>query len=409
MECSARSDLVEIVNSALALLSNVPLLKRKSVIGTAVVAAALIVFLFLPIVSYSVSFANPDSTGGQSPPTSISGYATPSYYLLGFGAGPYPQMVISSQGGSTYLIHFQGSSISYVESMGGLPSNATLNPQGTVKVDNVSIAEWAFGFLNFSARITNIGSKTLRNVGLSFNYPSFGANGTLGTVRSYTAPGTDCAAALAPGASCFGSTLLNETTVLLTDQFYPMSLEVICNVTAPGPSTPFLYVDTLQLRYPGVTPNTQWVSSFIQEVNAQRNGTALIENRTLDEFAAFRFDSIRAQYQISDYNFTSDYYRFFGHSGPEMEEEILYPSNRNPATYPTYLKQNAPGHYAGLMDPAYSQFGYFFGTGPSVDIGPGCSATEIPGPNINITQFVISHGCNYVIADEIWFILILAA
>ena len=59
------------------------------------------------------------------------------------------------------------------------------------------------------------------------------------------------------------------------------------------------------------------------------------------------------------------------------------------------------------MDPAFTEYGYFFGTGPSVEVGPGCSATEVPGPNINITQYVISRGCSYVIADEIWFILIL--
>jgi hypothetical protein len=389
----------------------VPLLRRKSVIGTSVVAVALIVFLLLPIVPYTVSFTNPNLSNGQGQltPISINGYATPSYYLLGVGSGPYPSTMISSQGGFTYLLHFQGSHISYVEPIVGLPSNATLDPQGMVKVDNVSISQWAFGFLNFSARVTNIGSRTLWNVGLAFNYPSFGGNGTVGMYRSYSAPTTACATVLAPGASCSGSTFLNETTVLLTDQFYPMSLEVSCAKTTPGPSTPFLFVDTLALRYPGVGLNTHWVASFIQEVNAQRNGTALTENRTLDEFAAFRFDSIRAQYQISDYNFTYDYYRFFGQKGPVMEEEILYPAGKDPNTYPAYLKQNAPGHYAGLVDPAYSHFGYFFGTGPSVDIGPGCSATEIPGPNINITQFVISHGCDYVIADEIWFILILAA
>ena len=380
-------------------------------IGASIAAIALIVFILLPIVPYSVSFANPSlySSEGQVPPTTIKGYATPSYYFLGFGTGPYPATMIAAQGNSTYLLHFQGSSISYVEPIVGLPANATLDPQDEVKVDNVSISQWAFGFLNFSARLTNIGTKTLWNVGFAFNYPSFGGNGTIGTTRSYSAPGTGCATSLAPGQSCFGSTLLNETTVLLTDQFYPMSLEVTCDMTTPGPSAPFLYIDTLSLRYPGVGLNTAWVASFIQEVNARRNATALTENKTLDEFAAFRFDSIRAQYQISDFNFTYDYHRFFGQTGPVMEEEILYPSGKDPMTYPAYLKQNAPGHYDGLVDPAYSQFGYFFGTGPSVDIGPGCSATEIPGPNINITQFVISHGCDYVVADEVWFILILAA
>ncbi len=204
------------------------------------------------------------------------------------------------------------------------------------------------------------------------------------------------------------SILLNQSSRLLANQYYTLTVEVEGRYSSSS-SGGFLSLRSFSVAYPGVGLNTDWVKAFFQTINQQRNGTSLTENRTLDEFAAFRYNTIRAQYQISDYNFTQDYDEFFGAHGPQILEEILYPNNRNPTTYPGYLKTNAPGHYSGLVDPAYTQYGYFFGSGPSVDIGPGCPATEIPGPNINITQYVISHGCTYVIADEIWFIVILGA
>jgi len=408
-------------------------LRRRAVILPSAVGVALVVFLILPVVPYSVSFSDPsnynpkellacgspsNSTSYRScansalyPPSTVQGSASLSYYTLGLGYGPFPEALLATQGNSTFLLHFQGTRLAYLESFfrSGFSASTILNPSGVLRVDNVSISQSAFGMLNFSARLTNTGSKSLWEVLAGFNYPTYGSNESLGGYRFYHPPFASCATILSPGAECTATMLLNESSSLLTDQYYPLTLEVWSQKTTPGPSTPFLFVQTASVRYPGVGLNSHWVQAFIQVMNQRRNGTALTEDKTLDAFAAFRYDSIRAQYQISDYNFTVDYHRYFGASEPTIFEEILYPAGRDPATYPNYLHQTAIGHYTAIVDTVYTKYGYFFGTGPAVEVGPGCSATEVPGPNINITQFAVSHGCSYVIADEIWFILILGA
>jgi hypothetical protein len=412
---------------------HVPPLRSTTVIVPSAVALALVIFLFLPLVPYAVSFSapnnynakelqacgNPSNSSSYSscaaaaayPPSTVHGSASLSYYTLGLGNGPFPEDMLATQGNRTFLLHFVGTTLVYLESFfrDGYAFGTTLNPSGAVKVDNVSISQWAFGMVNFSARLTNTGTKSLLDVLVGFQYPTYGSNGSIGGYRFYQPPFTNCATILSPGAGCTASKLLNESSSLLTDQYYPLTLEVWSQNTTPGPSAPFLFLQTASVRYPGVGLNSHWVQAFIQEMNHLRNGTALTEDKALDAFAAFRYDTIRAQYQISDYNFSVDYNRYFGASAPTVFEEILYPAGRDPVTYPNYLHQTAIGHYSAIVNPFYTKYGYFFGTGPAVEVGPGCSATEVPGPNINITQYAISHGCSYVIADEIWFILILGA
>ena len=374
--------------------------------ASAVVFAGLVLLAGVPLVPYSVAFSMYDSPA--YPPAKVTGYSTGLYALAGLGQGPYPEAMLVTQGNSTALVHFSGPQISYWE--GVFPAGTVFDPENFVKITSGSIRQSAFGLLNFSATVTNVGALPILNLSVIFHYPSYGRNQTVGgLIRSFPdeAP---CSASLAPSKSCVASTSLPQSFKLLTDESYPMVVEAFSGGElhhAAGFAAPFIYLVTLHLRYPGAGLSPQWVQSFIQAVNLQRNATALRENRTLDQFAAFRYNSLRAQYQISDFNFTADYQRFFGSNGPGVFEEILYPAGKDPSTFPNYLHTNAPGHWAGLMSPQYGMFGYFFGTGPSVVIGPDCSAKEIPGPDINITQFVIAHGCDYVIADQIWFIIIL--
>jgi hypothetical protein len=345
----------------------------------------------------------------SSPSANVTGYSTILYALTRLGPGPFADVMLVGQRNESALVHFAGPHITYWE--GPFPAGTIFNPNNLVKVTNVSIRQSAFGLVNFSATVTNVGTLPIENLSVSFHYPSYGRNQTIGGFVRYLPDQSPCSASLDPSKSCVATTSLPQSSKLLTDEFYPMTVEA----WSPGGKSlsvarfagPFISVLTLQIRYPGAGLSPQWVQSFIQAVNQKRNGTALTEDRTLDQFAAFRYDSIRAEYQISDFNFTADYHRFYGSSGPSLFEEILYPAGRDPATFPDYLHTNAPGHWAGLMATGYTKYGYFFGTGPSVVIGPDCSAKEIPGPNINITQFVISHGCDYVIADQIWFIIIL--
>jgi hypothetical protein len=399
-----------------------------------VAAAVLVLSLILPVIPYSVTFGAPynynSHIAGQCeaifkgngnfselqtclkeavlPPAKVTGYASAMYRLFGLTTGPFPSVMLAKQGNVTFLLHFQGGSISYIDDV---PMNQlsppVLNPSGVIRVDNVSIGQWAFGRLNFSARVTNIGSNRLWNIGVSFNYPTYGTNGSFGSVRTYMPEGATCAGYLDPGASCTGTLTLNQSSRLLTDQYYPMILEVSGTYSLSNPANGFICVNTYSVPYPGVGLNSHWVQAFIQTIVQRRNGSSLTENNTLDKFAAFRYNTLRARYQISDYNFTTDYNRYFGTSKPAILEEILYPAGKDPILYPSYLKSTAITHYTDLLDTAYTKYGYFFGTGPAVEVGPGCSATEVPGPNIDLIQWATSHGCSYVIADEVWFILIL--
>jgi len=427
--------MVETVNSQGPLVSKVAPPKLRTLVAVAAVVAALVLLLFLPVVSYTASFADPqnvnprlfnpcaiavlNSTGRDEqpdfqncydisalPPSSVKGYASTSYFLTGWPAGPFPSLMLAKQGNSTYLLHFDGPRLSYIERALVGP-NATLNPSGVLRIDNVTFSQWAFGMLNFSAHVTNIGPKTLWGLIVSFGYPAYGRNTSLAPVRVYSEQPVTSFTAILPGESLTASVLVNESAALLTDQSYPMTIEVSGFFTMGSIGSTFLYVDTVPVTYPGVGLNSHWVATFIQTLDQLRNGSLLAENKTLDEFAAFRFDTARSQYQISDYNFTYDYIRFFGSAKPAVLEEILYPLGKDPTTYPGYLKSTALEHYTDLLNSAYSKYGYFFGTGPAVEVGPGCTATEVPGPNINLEQWATSHGCTYVIADEVWFILIL--
>jgi len=379
---------------------------RRTVAAAVIVIIAVVLFAAAPLVPYSTTFTM--YSASTPPPTVVGGRSTVLYALTGLGEGPYLSAELVEQGNASALVHFEGYHVSYYE--GPFSPESVLDPSDVVKVTNASIVQWAFGLLNFSVTLTNAGSLPIWNASVIIHYPSYGKNQTVGGHIMWGAPEVGCSVALDPGKSCSAVVSLPQSTSLLTDEEYLMTVEPFSPGAPPGKpgfEPPFVSVYNLQIRYPGAGLSPEWVKTFIQTVDEKRNATALTENRTLDSFAAFRYDSIRAEYQISDYNFTADYNRFFGSASPLIFEEILYPAGKDPSTYVDYLHVHAPGHWSGLMNPLYTQYGYFFGTGPSVEIGPGCSATEIPGPNINITQYVISHGCSYVIADEIWFILIL--
>ncbi|HYC26711.1 MAG TPA: hypothetical protein VEB67_01665, partial [Nitrososphaerales archaeon] len=139
-----------------------------------------------------------------------------------------------------------------------------------------------------------------------------------------------------------------------------------------------------------------------------RTGPALVENSSLDAFAAMRFQTAVSQFTISDYGFDRQAAAFFGDTVSSYNEEILYPSSFTPYQFAAYLGQSAPGHWNELTNPSYRQFGYFLGTGPAVVVND-CSVTEITSMNINITQFAIQHGCDYKVQNVIYLIIVLSS
>ncbi len=379
---------------------------RKAGVGAAVGVALVVIVAFVPLVSYSAPFV--PGNASTSAPSSLNGRSSLLYWFAGVGSGPFPSVAAVDEGNYTAVVHFAGDRIAYWE--GPFPSGTTVNPQGVVTIANVSMAQWAFGLVNFSARVTNVGVEPIRNLTVIFHYPTYGKNETVGGLTKSIGPSVVCSPSLGPSDSCTAIISLPQTQHLLVGESYPLLVEAWSpggQTGAAGYAQPFVLAESFHLKYQGGALSPQWVNDFIAAVNEKRNATALTESRTLDEFAAFRYDSIRAEYQISDYNFPQDYARFFGAANTTVFEEILYPQDQSASSFADYLSVNTPGHWLGLMNPSFTQFGYFFGIGPSIVIGPGCTAKEIPGPNINITQYVISHGCDYVIADQVWFILML--
>lgn len=144
--------------------------------------------------------------------------------------------------------------------------------------------------------------------------------------------------------------------------------------------------------------NSQWVNSFISVVNAQRQQSGshpLVERQALDNTAKTRFDTMVTHYQISHY----------GATGMNIGEVVFYPDGYTPQDYATNLQSTAPLHWQLLLDPTLSIYGYYIGTGPTIDIIGDCSVTEIPGPNIDERQFFQQHGCQTGTEDATWLVI----
>ena len=151
----------------------------------------------------------------------------------------------------------------------------------------------------------------------------------------------------------------------------------------------------------------QWVSDFFSIVNSQRS-TPLTESSTLDQFAAIRFNTLASHYEVTHYGFSDDFYSFFVGQGITVSEEYFYP-NSNPSFYAGMIQDTAPIHWQGLLDPTYSYFGYYIGTGPVVKIAEPCSAPlEIVG-EVNETQMLILDGCNFSMLSSPYFVIELSS
>jgi hypothetical protein len=144
--------------------------------------------------------------------------------------------------------------------------------------------------------------------------------------------------------------------------------------------------------------NANWVHEFFGNVSATREAQgypAYAESQDLDSFAQQRFKTMTAgnNWQISHYGATG-----------ETAEEVLFPDGFLPSDYWKNLNSTAPLHYELLISGG-SSYGYYLGQAPSYQVDSGCSTTEIPGPNINVSQFFEQHGCSFTISDSTWFVI----
>ena len=156
--------------------------------------------------------------------------------------------------------------------------------------------------------------------------------------------------------------------------------------------------------------NSTWVFQFFSIVNQYRQSTGappLQYCPWLDNFANIRFETMVQNPAISHYGFDQDYNEYLSQYQDFLSvgEEVLYPNGYTPKDYVQYMQSNAPIHWEGLLNSNYMYYGYYIGYGPTYAIIGSCSVTEIPGPNINVPQYLQSHGCSVDIENDTWLVI----
>ena len=152
-----------------------------------------------------------------------------------------------------------------------------------------------------------------------------------------------------------------------------------------------------------LTVNAQWVASFMAAVNSHRSAN-LTENSALDQFAANRFNTLTANYQITHYNFQQDVNTFFSGVTISVAEEYFIP-NLAPAAYAQYIQGSFAGHWDGLVDPTYVHYGFYVGSGPVITRIGSCGAPLENLGTINETAEMIQYNCRYTVQNLTYFVL----
>ena len=149
--------------------------------------------------------------------------------------------------------------------------------------------------------------------------------------------------------------------------------------------------------------DAQWVASFISAVNSHRS-TDLTESSTLDDFAALRFNTLSANYEVTHYGFDQDANSFFSEATIQVAEEYFYP-NLGPSAYAQLIQTSFSAHWEGLVDPTYTHFGYYVGRGPAnMRTGPCSAPLETLGV-INETQQLIQYNCRFSVLTETYVVI----
>ena len=338
------------------------------------------------------------------PPENVTERAPLSYALFGIGTHPFNSSYRITADDSSAIFYVTGTKVLSVQSF-PFPS-FDLNPQGVVAIRNTSVTLGGLGLVNFSATITNIGAQPLSPVYASFEVPGdLGNNQTRGGVvwDNYFV-GSRCALVLAPGSSCsFSYQPFSDS--LSGGQPFSYRVGVTTSTNASRFSTdPMVYQRFFQGVWPGTGISSGWVNALIQEVDSNRTGPNLVEDQSLDAFAATRFETQVANYNVSNYGFQGDFAKSFPGSTQQIGEVTLWPGSDLPSEYAGFLQQSAPGHWSVLTDSMYTHFGYYVGYGPTIVADQPCSVTEFPA-NVNMTALLTSHGCQFQIEQAVWLVI----
>ncbi len=357
----------------------------------------MLVFFLAPIVPY----VEPVSFPGSSGSTEVWGAATPSYALLGYGPAPFPQSQLVTLGNHSAIAYFSGSRLAAMEHAG--PAGVQFNPGGVVWVQDAEVTSFDFGFLNITIRIQNLGLRPIDGAAVYLSMLGYSANSTAGGVVLIQPKFVgDCGGQILPGGDCtVTQTAQNLLPANKSINFYP---EVRGSVNG----APFIYRQGFAESYPTGGVGPVWVKAFMDRVDNAR-GSPLTHNSTLDQFAALRFNTSSATYQISDFGFENDTTRFFGPEAAKgVTEELLFPGVYSPYTFPGFLAAYAVGHWQTLLDEQYTQFGFYIGHGPYYQVAIPCSIYELPGAGINISQFFSNLGCTTTVLPSTWLVIVLA-
>ncbi|MFP3313207.1 MAG: CAP domain-containing protein [Thermocladium sp.] len=164
------------------------------------------------------------------------------------------------------------------------------------------------------------------------------------------------------------------------------------------------------VTYTQSTIDPTWVSQFISIVNQYRQSSGappLQYCQWLSNFAYVRFETMIQNPAISHYGFDQDFNKYLSqYQGFLMVgEEGLYPSGYTPSEYVQNMQSEAPLHWEGLMNGNFTYYGYYIGYGPDYVIVGSCPVTEIPGPNIDIPQYLQSYGCSVELENTTWLVI----
>jgi uncharacterized protein YkwD len=152
---------------------------------------------------------------------------------------------------------------------------------------------------------------------------------------------------------------------------------------------------------------SSWVFQFMNDTNQYRSTSPLTYDPSLDNFSEIRFQSMVANYQISHYGFDQDVASYFGQVSHQIAvgEVVYFPVGTSPEQYLQEIQSDSPGHWQTMMDTSYHNFGYYIGQGPAYEVDKNCPTVEVPGPNINESQYFAAQGCTFTIVNTTWLVI----
>jgi hypothetical protein len=197
------------------------------------------------------------------------------------------------------------------------------------------------------------------------------------------------------------------------------SLLGVPNNTVSNDLTPFAHnaASTLDKAYTEINPavNSTWANEFFDNVSRVR-GTKYNYCPILSQFAKTRFRTMASNPNISHYGYAQNFNTYwpYGYSQGDtvytgFGEEVFYPSGYTPTEYVNQVINTAPIHWQELSNTNLTYYGFYIANGPAYEIIGACPNTEIPGPNINITQFFAQQGCSLQMSNLTYFVIEIAS